>query len=335
MTPLAVYLLAFLAPQELGADMHAHPSRFHRADVPRITNEEIARYRRGGIDVVVCNISTDTPYRGGYIEPDGTEIATGNLRPEPGEPWTYTLDRLERILKTIADGDAVLARKPADVVAAKRDGKLALIPALEGADGLDGDIEHLYELHRKGVGLVQIVHFRANALGHIQTWPYTPGGLTPFGKEVVRESNRLGIVIDLAHANSETIANTLELSRHPVIFSHTGVAALHDGDRYLGDTDIRAIAAKGGVIGIWPSGSGLPHVKDMVRHIDYIKKLVGIDHVGIGSDLRGMSRYSDGFGDEARFEAIREALRQAGYSDPDVSLVMGGNFFRVWEEVTR
>ena len=88
-------------------------------------------------------------------------------------------------------------------------------------------------------------------------------------------------------------------------------------------------------IGIWPSGSGLPHVKDMVRHIDYVKKLVGIDHVGIGSDLRGMRSYSDGFGDEARFEAIREALRQAGYSDPDVSLVMGGNFFRVWEEVTR
>ena len=98
-TPLAVYLLAFLAAQELGADMHAHPSRFHRADVPRITNEEIARYQRGGIVVVVCNISTDTPYRGGYIEPDGAEIATGNLRPEPGEPWTYTLDRLERILK--------------------------------------------------------------------------------------------------------------------------------------------------------------------------------------------------------------------------------------------
>jgi len=88
-------------------------------------------------------------------------------------------------LKTIAGGDAVLAREPADVVAAKRDGKLALIPALEGADGLDGDIDHLYELHRKGVGLVHIVHFRANAL---------------------------------------------ELSRHPVIFSHTGVAALHNGE---------------------------------------------------------------------------------------------------------
>jgi membrane dipeptidase len=242
---------------------------------------------------------------------------------------------MSRILKTIEDKDAVLARKPEDVVAAKRDGRLALIPALEGADGLEGDIEHLYELHRMGLGLVQIVHFRANALGHIQTWPYTPGGLTPFGEEVVREANRLGIVIDLAHANSQTIRDTLALSRHPVLFSHTGALALHEGDRYLGDADIRAIAEKGGVIGIWPNGSGLPHVRDMVRHIDYVKRLVGVAHIGIGSDLRGMGSYSEGFGEQANFEAIVEALLEEGYTEEDVGKIMGGNFIRVWEAVTR
>ena len=72
----------------------------------------------------------------------------------------------------------------------------------------------------------------------------------------------------------------------------------------------------------------------MVRHIDYIKKLVGIDHVGIGSDLRGMSRYSEGFGEEASFNSIRQALEAAGYSDAEIAKVMGGNFFRVWEAVT-
>ncbi len=88
---LGLVLLALLGAtqdESLRADIHAHPSRFHRAAVARIENEEIARYQRSGIDVVVCNISTDTPYRGGYIEPDGTEIPTGNLRPNPGEPWT-------------------------------------------------------------------------------------------------------------------------------------------------------------------------------------------------------------------------------------------------------
>lgn len=319
----------------LRVDMHAHPSRFHRSNVPRIEKEELNRYLRAGMNVAVCNISTDTPYRGGYVLRDGTEIRGQQPRPEPNETWEYTLDRMDRILKTIEAGDAVLARNPSDALAAKRSGKLALIPALEGADGLEGDIEHFRELHRLGLGLVQIVHFRANALGHIQTWPYSPGGLTAFGRDVVREANRLGVVIDLAHANSETIADVLAVSDHPVIFSHTGAAALQEGDRYLGDDDIRAIAAKGGVIGIWPNGDGLPHVRDMVRHIDHVKKLVGVDHVGIGSDLRGMSAYSEGFGEEARFDAIDAALRASGFTAEEVDKVMGGNFVRVWTEVTR
>ena len=212
---------------------------------------------------------------------------------------------------------------------------LALIPGLEGADVLEGDMSRLDELHRRGLGLIQLVHFRANEIGHIQTWPYTPGGLTEFGRAVVRRANDLHIVIDLAHANSETIADTLELSRHPVVFSHTGVAALQEGDRYLGDDDIRAIAAKDGVIGIWPNGSGLDTVDDMAEHVLYVRDLVGIEHVGIGSDLRGMGSYSAGFGDDADFTAIAEALRRRGLEDADVDRVMGGNFVRVWEAVTR
>lgn len=327
--------LAVQSEPALHVDMHAHPSRFHRANVSRIGADEIARYRRGGIDVVVADISTDTPYRGGYVERDGTEIPAHPLRPQPGEPWAYTLDRFARIQETVASGDVVLARRPEDAVQAKRAGKLALIAALEGADGLEGSLDHLRELHRRGLGLIQLVHFRANELGHIQTWPYSPGGLTEFGREVVRESNRLHLVIDLAHANPETIRDTLALSTRPVIFSHTGAWALHQGDRDLGDEEIRAIAEKGGVIGIWPNGEQVPTVKDMVAHISYVRDLVGIDHVGIGSDLRGMSSYSEGFGEEAHFEAIEAALRQAGYTEADVAKVMGGNFIRVWTEGTR
>jgi membrane dipeptidase len=330
-----ILLPALLAAQSLAVDIHAHPSRFHRANVERIEAEEIARYRRAGIDVVVCNISTDTLYRGGYVTRDGKTVETGNLRAEPGESWAFTLDRLERILATDASGEAVLVRTPDDAAAAKRAGKLALVAALEGADGLEGSLERLRELHQKGLGLIQLVHFRANEIGHIQTWPYTPGGLTPFGREVVAESNRLKIVIDLAHANPETIQDVLAASRHPVIFSHTGALSLKKLDRHLGDEEMRAIAAKRGVIGIWPNGEALPELRDMVDHIDYVKRLVGVDHVGIGSDLRGMSSYTAGFGEEARFDAIAEALLDRGYSPSDVEKVMGGNFVRVWSEVTR
>jgi membrane dipeptidase len=330
-----ILLPIVLAAQSLAVDIHAHPSRFHRANVERIEAEEIARYRRAGIDVVVCNISTDTLYRGGYVTREGKTVQVGNLRAEPGESWVFTLDRLERILQTDASGEAVLVRTPAEAEEAERAGKLALIAALEGADGLEGDLQHLRELHRKGLGLIQLVHFRANEIGHIQTWPYTPGGLTSFGREVVEESNRLKIVIDLAHANPETIRDVLAVSRHPVIFSHTGALSLKKLDRHLGDHEIRTIAAKGGVVGVWPNGDALPTLREMVNHIDYVKELVGVDHVGIGSDLRGMSSYTEGFGEEARFDAIAEALSDRGYSREDVDKVMGANFVRVWREVTR
>ena len=95
--------------------------------------------------------------------------------------------------KTIDDGDAVLATSPEVVLDAKRQGKLALLAALEGGDGLEARVENMRDLYRRGLRLLQLVHFRANELGHIQTYPYSPGGLTPFGREAVHEANRLGI----------------------------------------------------------------------------------------------------------------------------------------------
>ena len=315
-------------------DMHAHPSRFHRSSVDRVTPEEIALYRRNLIDVAACNISTDAVYSGNYVDRDGTRTERGRYRPLPGEPFAFTLDRFAKILRTVEEGGALLALSPSDVTRAREQGRLALIAALEGADGLEGSIDNLLELHRRGLRLLQLVHFRANELGHIQTYPYSPGGLTEFGKEVVRECNRLGIVIDLAHANSETILDTLSLSAHPVIFSHTGAKALHEHDRYLSDEDVRAIGERGGVVGVWPNGDGIPRMPDMIRHIDHVKNLVGVDHVGIGSDLRGMSSYTEGFGSEGEFLSIVLGLLDHGYSDEEVGKVMGGNFFRVWERVS-
>ncbi|MGE5243111.1 MAG: membrane dipeptidase, partial [Betaproteobacteria bacterium] len=98
--------------------------------------------------------------------------------------------------------------------------------------------------------------------------------------------------------------------------------------------EISAIAAGGGVVGIWPNGESNRTLDDMVRNIDYVRRLAGIDHVGIGSDLRGMASYTEGFGEEANFQAIADALLAHGYTDEEVGKVMGGNFFRVWQQVT-
>jgi membrane dipeptidase len=319
------------------ADIHAHPSRFHRANVDRIDKEEIDRYRRGRIDLVVCNVSSDAAYQGGYTRRDGSEIRRlqGNdaYPLKPGEAFAFTLDRLERVLSTIASGDAALASSPDAVLAAKREGKLALLPALEGADGLEGSLDNLRDLHRRGVGLVQLVHFLDNNLGSNQTPPYEDRGLTSFGRDVIREANRLGIVIDLAHANTRTIMDALETSTQPILFSHTGAKALHSADRYLTDEEIRAIAAKDGLIGIWPAAE-FKNAEGMVRHIDHVKRLTGVDHIAIASDLRGMN-YFPAFGEEADFRAITDGLVTAGYNDDEIGKIMGGNFVRTWQQVIR
>lgn len=328
---------AAIHADQVFADIHAHPSRFHRADVDRIDAAEIERYRRGRIDIVVANISSDAAFQGGYTARDGTAVPRlrGNdTHPlEPGAAFAFTLDRLARVLATVDAGDAVLATSPAAVLEAKRRGEVSLMPALEGADGLEGSLANLRELHRLGIRLVQLVHFLDNDLGHNQTAPYSDGGLTEFGRAVVREANRLGIIVDLAHANSRTISDAVALSTAPVLFSHTGVKARHDADRYLSDDDIRTIAGGGGVIGIWPAAA-LGTIEEMVAHIDHVKRLVGIDHIAIASDLRGM-RYIDAFGDEANFGAIVDGLMDAGYTDDDIGKVMGANFFRVWRAVDR
>ena len=315
-------------------DMHAHPSRFHRENVETILPEEVEVYRRSTMDVVVANISSDMAYDGRYTNRDGTVVDGGRYKPAPGEVYALAADRLARLGKTIELGYAVHADSPASVMASREQGQVAILPALEGADALEGDIENLYRMHDNGLRLVQLIHFRNNELGHTQTWPYSPGGLTEFGREVVREANRLGIIIDMAHANNETMMDILALSEHPVIFSHGGVREYTDHDRAVTDEEIRAIAERGGVIGIWPHGRHIEDVAEMVDYIEHVIRVGGIDHVGIGSDLRGISRYVVGFDEEARFHAIASELLNREYSAEDVGKVMGGNFFRVWQAVT-
>lgn len=316
------------------ADMHAHPSRFHRENVETILPEEIEVYRRSNIDLVVANISSDMAYDGRYTNRDGTEVEKGRYKPEPGKVYALAADRLARLGKTIELGYAVHADNPAAVLAARANGDVAILPALEGADALEGDIENLYKMHENGLRLIQLIHFRNNELGHMQTWPYSPGGLTEFGQEVVKEANRLGLIIDMAHANHQTMVDIMNLSVHPVIFSHGGVREYTDHDRAVTDQEIRMIAAKGGVVGIWPHGRHIKDVAEMVDYIEHVIEVGGIDHVGIGSDLRGVSRYAEGFGEEANFHAIAAELLDRGYSNDDVGKVMGGNFFRIWQEVT-
>ncbi len=155
------------------SDMHAHPSRFHRANVEAIEADEIELYRRQHLSLVVANISSDMAYSGRYTNRDGTEVGRGRYKPAPGEVYALAADRLQRIVHTAALDRALLADTPADALRAQAANELALLPALEGGDALEGRIDNLRNLHRDGLRLIQLIHFRDNEIGHMQTWPAT------------------------------------------------------------------------------------------------------------------------------------------------------------------
>lgn len=191
--------------------------------------------------------------------------------------------QLDKLLEAIKEGKLALARSPAEIVEAKKGGAPCAVLAIEGSDPLEGVISRVKLFYERGVRVLQLVHYRINEIGDIQTTDPRHNGLTSFGREVVREMNKLGMVIDTAHCSPDTLAGVLIESRSPVIFSHTGVYILRRRSRHLQDKELRAIAAKGGIIGLWPNLGRRDTFENMLKDIDYARKLVGDDHVGIGN----------------------------------------------------
>ena len=178
--------------------------------------------------------------------------------------------------------------------------------------------------------VVQLVHYRNNELGDIQTEPPQSGGLTPFGVRIVREAERLGMVVDLAHATYTTSRGAIDAATRPVILSHSVLGDAHP--RCIDADHARMVAETGGVIGVWPS---MLAVRDFGAFIDAILRLVdvvGIDHVGIGIDMDAVRNpVYTGYRD---FRVIPEALLAAGLPSADVGKVVGSNFVRAFAQAT-
>lgn len=253
----------------------------------------------------------------------------------------------------------------ADIRRAKAEGKLGVIFGFQSANMLMGDIAFLPIFHRLGLRVLQLTYSERNQLGD-GCFEKHEFGLTQFGAQVVRECNRLGILIDLSHVGKRTSLEAMEISTKPCAFTHANPQALNGNARNMTDEQIKAVAAGGGVIGCVPysplcaleRGVQPTIERDLIAHIDYVVNLVGIDHVGIGTDIfagrtkviwesQSVRRYgvtaSSGFGHEQRhladfsdhsgFPRLTEALMKHGYSDDDIAKILGGNFLRVFEEV--
>ena len=199
--------------------------------------------------------------------------------------------------------------------------------SIEGLHDLEGDIANLDVLYAAGFRMAGLAHFFDNDVtGSMHG--REKGGLTPLGRQVVLRMESLGMIVDVAHASHAAIAELLAMVKRPVVSSHGGVQATCKVNRNLTDDEIRGIARTGGVIGIgyWSGAICSTHPRDAARAIAYVRDLVGIDHVGLGSDFDGATTTAF---DASQVAAITQALLDGGFSPTDISKVMGGNVLRV------
>jgi len=223
----------------------------------------------------------------------------------------------------------------------KKEGKKAFFIGIENGYAIGSDIKNIKQYKDMGVNYITLCHSYDNHICNSSTNTQDgTKGLTAFGRKVVKEMNKQGVLIDLSHASEGTFWDVVKLSKDPVFASHSGVKALCNSDRNLTDDQLRALAKNGGVIQICifkryqNDNPEEASVVDVVRHIDHAVKVAGIDHVGIGSDFDGGGGLLGCNGDNDMIN-ITVHLLDMGYTEEDIRKIWGGNFFRILTQVRK
>src|SRR5690606_6764337 len=337
--PALVERGAALVREHPVVDVHAHPGRSFLAGAE--PDNLLLRFLRDGFEAERLRDMQAAGVTGGLLAlvadfavlgfAQGGLTVTRELA--PGEAWRDFHRQLARVRGLVEDGTLPLALGPDDLRAAHAAGTPALLLASEGADFLEGRAERVAEAHAAGMRAITLVHYRVNELGDAQTSPPVHGGLTPFGQAIVRDMNRLGMIIDVAHASFATVRDVVAASAAPVLLSHsnldTGAAS---SPRFITREHALTVTEAGGVIGAWPAGIGSESLADFTEQVLALVNAVGAEHVAIGSDLD--ANYRPVITDYADFPLLEAALLHRGLPEPDVARVLGGNFLRLFEDVS-
>jgi len=343
------------------------------------TPSQILRLRDLSLDNDHAHVDFPKLKRGGV---DGAFFALyvpGNLETE--EAFEYSQRLLEGVERAVeANSSSVaFATDSAQAFSNKQEGRFSVFLGLENGSPIGNSFDRLKWFYDRGVRYVTLCHSSDNQIcdscaSKAKRW----GGLSPFGKELVAEMNRLGILIDVSHISDASFYDVLKYSDRPVVATHSCCRALCSHPRNMTDDMIRSLASAGGVIQInfYPlfldsgfaevlSGSGLeekggyvekefindpsdplkraawnriqdeiqalprPSFKLIADHIDHVVGLVGIDHVGIGSDYDGIEVTPEGMEDISLLQRLFDELRSRGYSESDLSKIASENFFRI------
>ena len=328
---------------------------------------DLVRAREGGLDAAFMSIYVPAPLQ-----------KTGGARELADE----LIDIVEGI-EAQAPGSFAIARSVAEMRALFAEGVFALPMGIENGAAIEDDLSALEHFYDRGVRYITLSHSEPNLICDSSYSTDRPsGGLSPFGSEVVSEMNRLGIMVDISHVTDETFFQAIEISKAPMIASHSCCRHFTPGfERNTTDEMITVLAENGGVIQIayapgflteaaqkqstdlWATmrqfmeehevAMGSPEfrerialyweenekvetsVSDVADHIEHVIELVGIDHVGIGSDFDGISSAPTGLEDVSTYPILIEELLRRGLSEHDIRKICGENLLRVWSEVER
>ncbi len=232
---------------------------------------------------------------------------------------------------------AALCCSPDEILPLKRSGKKIIMPAIENGYAIGRDLENIKKFRDAGVVYMTLCHNGDNDICDSARGAGEHGGLSSFGRSVVAEMNRVGMMIDLSHASEKSFYNVLEASTVPVVCSHSSCRALCDHPRNLTDAQLSAIAAKGGVVQVtmykgFLVKEGDATLDDFMRHLQHAIKVAGIEHVGIGTDFDGDGTIV-GCRDASQLINVTRELLRRGYDDAAIAAIWGGNWLRVMSEV--
>ncbi len=259
----------------------------------------------------------------------------------------FIFDKIGEIVRRVPDYLA-FARTPDEMLANKRAGRKSIVLGIENGLALNHDTKNIAHFARRGVTYITLCHNGDNDICDSARGSQTHGGVSEFGEKVIGEMNRLGIMVDLSHAAESSFYDALQMSRTPIVCSHSNCRALCDHPRNLTDDQLRALAKAGGVAHttFYPgflkqSGTVLPtslnktteaDILDAVAHLEHAISIMGIDHVGIGTDFDGDGGVP-GMANAAEIINFTKQLLRRRYSEEDISKIWGGNWLRVMAQV--
>jgi membrane dipeptidase len=323
---------------------------------------DLARLKAGGVGGQFWSVYVP-------VEKQGADAVTATL----GQ-----IDIVYRMLRRYPQS-LELALTADDIERIFKSGKIASLIGMEGGHSIDNSLANLRMFYKLGARYMTLTHSSNTAWADSATDTPKFGGLAPFGEDVVKEMNWLGMLVDLSHTSADTMEDALRVSQAPVIFSHSDARALNDHPRDVPDNILQLLPKNGGIVMVtfvpgfvsptvnewnkaqtaeqdrlkalypddpakvkegvdaWTKANPMPPatISDVADHIDHIRKVAGIDHIGIGSDFDGITQTVDGLSDVSMYPSLIAELLRRGYSDADVRKIAGQNLLRVMREVER